>query len=148
MTLKEQIMADLKQAMKDKNQTALSTLRMLSSAIKNKEIETGKELSDTDIQQVVSTQVKQRKDSINQYTEGGRPELADGEKAEIKVLEKYMPEQISEEKLTEIIQNTIKETGASTPADLGKVMGKLMPQIQGKADGSKISQIVKQQLSK
>lgn len=148
MTLKEQIESDLIEAMKSKNDTKVSTLRMLKSAIKNAEIAKMKELEDTDIIGTIQGQIKQRRDSITLYEQGNRQELADKEKAEIEILTKYLPEQMSEDEVRSIIVKAITETGASGMADLGKVMGKIMPEVKGKADGSMVSNIVKEELSK
>jgi len=147
MSLNEQIENDLIEAIKEKDENAVSTLRMLKSALHNKEIEIKKELEDTDIIAVVQSQIKSRNDSIKMYEQGGRQELAEKEKKEIDILKKYLPEQMSEEEIKNIVDKTISDTGASSMADMGKVMGTLMPQLKGKADPSLVSQIVKDSLS-
>lgn len=147
MALRQQILDDIKSAMKAKEQIRLSTLRMLQSAVKNKEIEVRpKEISEEDILQVVKKLVKQRKDSIEQYQAAGRQELADKEAEEVLVLETYLPEQLSEGKIIEIIETVISETGASGPKEMGAVMKAVLAKVAGQADGKLVSQIVKSKL--
>lgn len=147
MTSQEEIINDLKTAMKAKDKEKLSTLRMLQAAIKNKQIELGKEISDDEISQIVLKEIKQRKDSIDQYKKGGREELAQKEQSEIEILEKYMPEQLSKEEIKKVIDNTIQKINAEGPQDMGKVMSATMSELKGKADGSTISQLVKDSLN-
>jgi len=147
MSLIEQIERDYVEAMKSKNESKVSVLRMLKSAIQNSKIQLQKELADDDVIKTVQSQIKQRKDSIATYENGGRAELADKEKAEIEILSVYMPEQLSDEELTAIVKSAIDETGATSAADMGKVMGKVMPQVAGRADGGQISTKVKELLS-
>lgn len=146
--LKQEIDKDLVGAMKESDEKKVTVLRMLKSAIKNKEIETKKDLEDADIISVIQNQIKQRKDALKMYTEAGRKELADKEQAEIDVLQPYLPEQMSENDIKAIVEKVISDTGASSMQDMGKVMGAVMPQTKGKADPSKVSQIVKDTLSK
>jgi len=148
MTLKEKIEHDLIEAMKAHDENKLSVLRMLKSSIKNSEIQKQKELEETDVLQVIQTQIKSRKDSIDLYTKGGRPELAEKEESEIKILTEYLPEQLSEEAITTIVTDAITKLGASGMQDMGKVMGEIMPAVRGKADPSLVSQIVKTTLLK
>lgn len=151
MSLKEQILNDQKTALKEKNELLLSTLRLLNAAIKNAEIEKRAkkpdqpELTDEEIIQVISRQVKQRQDSISEYEKGGRQDLAEKEKQEMAILQKYLPEQLSEEKITETVEKIIKEMQA-TPADFGKVMKNVMAKLKGKAQGDVVSKIVKEKL--
>lgn len=147
MTLKDKILSDLKNAMKEKDMQNMTLLRGIQSEIKNEQIKSGKELNDEDITKVISRLAKQRKDSIDQFKNGGREDLAENEKKELDILAKYLPEQMSDQDLENIIKETIKEVDAKTPQDMGKVMGKLMPKIQGKADGSKASELVKKLLN-
>ena len=147
MSLSEQINKDLINALKSKEELKVSTLRMLKSALKNKEIENSKELSDSETTEVISKQIKQRRDSIDQYLKANRDELAQKEKKEVSVLEKYLPEQLSEYEIEKIIKKTILETAASGPKDMGKVMSKVMPQLKDKADGTLISKIVRGKLN-
>lgn len=146
MTLQEEILNDLKDAMRSRDALKLSTLRMLSAAIKNKKIDLGKEPNDIEIGQIIIKEIKQRKDSIEQYEKGGRQELAQKEQSEIEILKKYMPEQMSEDEIKKIISETIQKVGATGPEDMGKVMGATMPNLQGKADGSLISKLVQESL--
>jgi len=148
MSLKETIEADIISSMKSKNEEAVSVLRMLKSAIHNWEISSKKEPQDVDIVGVIQGQIKSRRDSIEMYKKGNRQELADKEQKEIDILTKYLPEQMDEVAVREIIKKAISETGVSSMQDMGKVMGKIMPEVKGKADGSMVSNIVKEELSK
>lgn len=148
-TLKERIDADLKDAMRSKNELTLSVLRMLKSAVKYKEVEPGASaLDDAGIQSVITGLIKQRRDSIDQFKSGGRPELAEKEEAEIGVLQNYLPKQLTPEELTAAVQAAIAEVGAKGPKDMGAVMKNLNPKLQGKAEGRAISEAVKAELAK
>ena len=138
---------DLKQAMKDKYTKEVSVLLILVVSIKNKRIELMHELSSDEIALVVSSQIKQRNDAIEQFIKGNRQELADNEKAEIAILQKYLPQQLSEDEIKKIVSDAIAKTQAQNPSDIGKVMGILMPQIKGKADGKFVSDLVKKALN-
>jgi len=146
--LLEKISQDLKAAMIAKNAAVLSTLRMLIAAARNKEITLRQggeaELSDEQVIEVVASEIKKRKDSIEAYAAGGRPELADKESAEIKVLEKYLPAQLSDEELEKII----KEVIVAGATDFGRAMGQTMAKVKGKADGAKVGEMVKKLLAK
>ncbi len=144
--LKEKLAADLKSAMIAKQQTELDTLRMLKARITNEEIAKGKEFSDEEILAVISSEVKRRRDSVEAYTKGARPELAAKEQQEIAVLQKYLPAQLSEEETRKIIEETIAGQSLSA-ADFGKAMGMVMPKLKGKADGGLISKILKEKLA-
>lgn len=148
MKLQDKINEDLKNAMRNKDTETLSTLRMLSSAIKNKQIALQQDLTEEDILGVIASQAKQRKDSIEQYKTGGREELAQKEEAELKILNAYLPAQMSEEEIKTIVATTIEKINAVGPQDMGKVMQALMPQTKGKADGALVSKIVKEALNK
>ena len=148
MSLQQQINNDFITAMKSKDESRLSVLRMLKSALQNYQIAQQKELSDDDVIKIIQKEIKQRKDSIESFTSGGRAELADKEKNELKILEKYIPQQLPNEELTKIVETAIIETGASAPADIGKVMGRVMPQVAGRTDGGAVSARVKELLSK
>ena len=143
MTLVERITDDMKTAMKAKDSLALGAIRMLRAALKDKEIEVGKTLEETDVIGVISKLIKQRKDSATQYIDAERPELAEKENAEIKVLEVYLPEQMSDNEVNALIQSAIAETGASSMKDMGAVMGIVRPKAAGKADMGKISGLIK-----
>lgn len=147
MSLAEQLTQDMKAAMKNREQVRLATIRQIRAAIKNQEIELGAALDDDAIIQVISTLVKQHKDSIEQFRKGGREELAEQEEAELAVLETYLPQQMSEDELAVLVQKAIDEVGASSMKDIGKVMKCIMPQVQGRADGKVINQLVKATLS-
>jgi len=162
MTLKEKINQDFKEAFKAKEELRVSVLRMLSSGIKNKEmdkrvklvkegtaegeLENKMQLTDEEVLSAIITEVKRRKDSIQQFTDGGRPELAVQEEKELQILSAYLPAQMGEEEVRKIVQESIKESGAAGPQDLGKVMKVLMPKVKGKADGNLVNQIVKELL--
>ena len=143
MTLVERITDDMKTAMKAKDSLALGAIRMLRAALKDKEIEMGKTLEENDVIGVISKLIKQRKDSATQYIDANRPELAEKENAEIKVLEVYLPEQMSDDEVSTLIQSAIAETGASSMKDMGAVMAIVRPKAAGKADMGKISSLIK-----
>jgi len=145
----DQVNNHIKEAMKGKEEKRLSTLRMLLASLKNKKIDlgVGKELTDTDVLMVIKSEIKKRKDSIEAYENGGRNDLADSEKEEISILEKYMPEQMSVEELEKIVKDTISEVGAKGAADFGKVMGVVMSKAKGQADGNVVSAMVKKNLN-
>jgi len=148
MTLLERIDADIITAQKAKEEIKLSTLRLLKNAIKNKEIELKKDADDNLAGEIIAKEIKTRKDSVEQYTAGERKDLADKENLEIEILKKYLPEQLSQEKITEIVQKAISKTQASGPQDMGKIMGIIMPEVKGKADGALVSRLVKENLAK
>ncbi|EKE11856.1 MAG: hypothetical protein ACD_15C00012G0012 [uncultured bacterium] len=147
--LKQKIFEDLKAAMKAGETEKRDVLRMLDSMIKNTEIELKKReegLSDEQVLEVIGKAVKQRKDAITQYQEGGRPELAEKEKTEVEILMAYMPEQLSEEKVREAVLEIIAQTGAVSKADIGKVMGQAMNKLKGQADGNVVKKIAEESL--
>ncbi len=149
--LKEQLREEMKQAMLAKEELRLSVIRMLVSAITYYEIDkggAGYEATDEDVLTVIGKQVKQRKDSIEQYEKAGRQDLADKEKAELALLEKYLPAQMGEDEIRPLVKDAIEQTGATTPADMGKVMAALKTSTKGKADGSIVSRIVREALGK
>ncbi len=148
MRLREKISADLMAAMKSKEAERLSVLRMMKAAIRNKEIDIRKELEDPEAVQVLVSLIKQRKDSIEQFTRGGRMDLANKETAEIKVIEEYLPAAVSDEEIGSIVDAVIQETGASSIKDMGKVMKACMARFSGRpVDGAKVSEVVKAHLS-
>ena len=147
MGLKDQIPEDLKNALRSKSALELSVLRMLQSALKNKEIDKNKEeLTDEDVINVVGAEIKKRRDAAKEFEKVNRPDAADQEKAEIEILMKYMPEQMGEDKIRELVKKAVEETGADGMKDIGKVMKVLMPQTKGKADGSVVNTIVREEL--
>lgn len=148
MTLKAQIQSDMKDAMKAGDKDRLKVVRLLLAAVRQVEIDQRVELDDTAILGIISKMVKQRRDSVSQFGEGGRQDLADIETAEIKVLESYLPEPLSEHELDERIERAIADTGADGPRDMGKVMGKLKNEVQGRADLGAVSAKVKARLAR
>ena len=148
MSLEKTLGADIVTAMKAKDATRLTALRMLKTALTNKSIEKGRALDDAEELQVVSTLVKQRRDSIEQFTKGGRQDLADKEQQEIVILNTYLPAAASDDDIAAAVANAIAETGASSAKDMGKVMKAAMAALAGKrADGKKVSEAVKAKLS-
>jgi hypothetical protein len=148
MSLKDQIQKDLIENMKARNEAAVGAIRMLKTAIMK--VETAgeaKTATDEEIIQLVNKEIKQRKDSIEQFEKGNRPELAAKEKAEMAFLEKYMPAQMSEDEIKAIIKEGMAATGATTKADMGKVMGAIMPKVKGKADGGLVNKLVMSMLA-
>lgn len=148
--MNDTILNDLKDAMRQKNKVALTTLRALKAAVKNAAITKGgadAELNDEEILGVIRKQIKQRRDSIQQYNDNGRPELADAEQAEVDVLEGYLPQALSSEEITALVAEAMSETGATGKADMGKVMGAVQKKAAGRADGKALSQAVMQALS-
>jgi uncharacterized protein YqeY len=146
MSLKERLKADMKEALKSKDKVKLSTIRMINSLIKNAEIEKRGELTDDEIVQLLMKYAKQRREAIEMYEKGGRPDLVEKEKAELAVVESYLPEQLSEEELRQIVTQAIQELGATSVKDMGAVMKAVMPKVKGRADGSTVNRIVKELL--
>ncbi len=146
MSLLEAIESDLKAAMKASDRLKVATLRMVKASLKNREIDKGAPLTDDDVIGVLSTLAKQRRESITEFERGGRKDLAEREREELAVIQGYLPEQLSEEEIKELVLQAIKETGASSPRDVGKVMKCLMPKVKGRADGRVVNQMVREQL--
>jgi uncharacterized protein YqeY len=159
--LKQQIQNDLKEAMKNKDAFLLGVLRMAVTAIKNKELEKRTKLSKTEAIEkldemsqltdeealaVMLSEAKKRKDAIEEFTKGGRQDLAEKEQKELEALKKYLPEQMGDEEIRKIVVGAIAQTGASDVKEMGKVMAAIMPQVKGKADGSLVNKIVKEEL--
>jgi uncharacterized protein len=148
MSQKDQIVADLTAAMKAKDAARTSTLRMLKAAIVNRQIEKGGELDDEEITKLLRSQVKQRRDSVEQYQKAGRQDLADKETAEIEVIEGYLPQAASQDEIDRSVAEAISETGASSMKEMGAVMKAAMNRLAGKnADGKAVSEAVKKKLS-
>ncbi|UUZ85503.1 GatB/YqeY domain-containing protein [Paenibacillus sp. P26] len=147
MSLGDRLNEDMKLAMKSQDKFKLSVIRMVRAAIKNIEIDQRKTLDDQEVLDVLNREIKQRKDSLQEFEKAGRDDLAENLKAEIAILMEYMPQQLSEEEVKAIVQQTIQEVGASSKADMGKVMGALMPKVKGRADGKVVNQFVQQLLS-
>lgn len=151
MAIKEQIMADLKQAMKDKEQDKLRVLRSLKSKLLEREISERKggegEITDEQTIEVLMKAAKQRKESIEQFEKGDRNDLADAEKEELEIINSYLPKMLSEEEVRDIAKEKIDELGAEDMSDMGQVMSVLMQELKGKAEGSVVSKVVKEELS-
>jgi uncharacterized protein YqeY len=147
MALKETLDADLKTAMREKDAPRLSVIRMLKSAIKYREIEVMKPLDDAGVLAVIASEIKRRRDSVEQYRAGNRADLADKEEAEIHVLQTYLPAQLGEDELRAKVDEAIAKTGAKGPKDMGAVMKALLPEVQGRAEGKAVSDMVKARLA-
>ena len=151
MSLKDRITEDIKAAMKAKEKVRLETVRNIKKVILEEEVsarEAGKEsLTETQEMDLLARLAKQRRDSIKQYTQAGRQELADQEAAELAIIEGYLPKQLSDDEISQIIDEVIVQVGASSAKDMGKVMGPAMQQLKGKADGKKVQEIVKTKLN-
>jgi uncharacterized protein YqeY len=143
MGLREKIDADIKDALKSGAKDKVSALRMLSAALKNKEIDKRRPLTDEEVIETIRTIIKQRKDSIEQFTKGGRQDLADKETAEAVLLEVYLPRQLTREELEAMVREAVAQTGAQGARDMGKVMKALVPMAAGRADGKLLSELVK-----
>ncbi|MBU3979017.1 GatB/YqeY domain-containing protein [Patescibacteria group bacterium] len=149
--MKQQLRDELKKAMLARDAVKTSVLRMLLSAIQYFEIKkggAGYEATDEDVLIVIAKEAKQHKDSIEQFSAGGRQDLVDKEKKELEILQAYLPAQMGEEEIRKLVIDAIKQTGASSPNDMGKVMGALMSKVKGKADGGLVSKIVREKLGK
>ncbi|MEW8627963.1 MAG: GatB/YqeY domain-containing protein [Candidatus Thiodiazotropha sp.] len=145
--LKQRIQDDVKVAMKAKDKERLGTLRLITAAIKQREVDERAELDDSQVLAILDKMIKQRRDSVEQYESAGRQELADQEKSEIAIIEDYLPAGLSDDEVASLIESAIQEVGAAGMQDMGKVMGKLKPQMQGRADMGKVSGLVKQKLA-
>jgi len=147
MSLKERITSDMTAAMKSKDASRLSTLRMVKAAVQNREIEKGGELSEEELTKALQSLVKQRRDSVEQYEKAGRAELAEKERAEIAVIEEYLPRAASREEVEQAVAEAIAETGASTMKEMGAVMKAAQARLAGRnADGRAVSEVVKSKL--
>ncbi|GJM08074.1 MAG: aspartyl-tRNA amidotransferase subunit B [Lysobacteraceae bacterium] len=147
MSLKSRLTDDMKAAMRAGDKSRLGTIRMALAAIKQREVDERIELTDADVLALVDKMLKQRKDSFEQFTQAGRDDLAAQEKAEMEVLSTYLPEQLSEQEISQLIDQAIAESGAQSMQDMGKVMGLLKPQVQGRADMGQISGQVRGRLT-
>lgn len=147
MSLEERLAEEMKQALKSSDKLRLSTIRMIRSALKNKEIELRKKLEDEEVEKVIQVMVRKGEESVEQFQIGGRMDLVEKEKKEIEVLKSFLPKPLSQEEILKIIDQSIQETQASSVKDIGKVMKSVMPKIGGKADGKLVNQLVKERLS-
>ncbi len=143
MSLLQKLDDDLKSAMKASDKLKVSTIRMVKASLKNKQIEKREELSEDDIVSILSTLSKQRRESIEQFSNAGRDDLADNERQELEILQGYMPKQLTPEELDKIISESIRETASQGVKDMGKVMRIVMPRVKGAADGKTVNQRVK-----
>lgn len=146
MALVDRLQDDLKAAMKARDKDALSVIRMIRASVKNKEIERGSELGDEEITEVLSRELKQRNDSLHEFKKAGREDLAAKTEREIAILKRYLPEQLSEGSLRQMVKETIEAVDANTKADMGKVMAALMPKVKGRADGKLVNRLVQEEL--
>jgi uncharacterized protein YqeY len=147
MSLEERLVEEMKQAMKSNDKLRLSTIRMIRSGVKNKEIELRKKLEDEEVVRVIQVMVRKGEESVEQFQTGRRTDLVEKEKREIEILKSFLPQPLGQEEILKIIDQSIEETQASSPKDIGKVMKSVMPKIGGKADGKLINQLVKERLS-
>lgn len=147
MSLGERLNDDMKQAMRNQDKFKLSVIRMIRSTIKNVEIDLKRTLDDNEVLDILNREIKQRKDSLQEFEKADRGDLADTVRKEIEVIAVYMPQPLTEEEIHAIVQQTIQETGASSKADLGKLMSALMPKVKGRADGKMVNQLVQKLLS-
>ena len=147
MTLRAQISEDMKSAMRAKDSTRLGTIRLLQAALKQREVDERIELTDADVIGVIEKMLKQRRDSIAAYETANRADLADVEKAEVVVLQTYLPKQLTDEEVAAILEKVVADTGAASMKDMGKVMGMIKPLVAGKADMGKISGLIKARLA-
>ncbi|MDG0812140.1 GatB/YqeY domain-containing protein [Cohnella rhizosphaerae] len=146
MNLADRLNEDMKQAMRAQDKFRLTTIRMVRAAVKNQEIELRRPLEDNEVIEILSREVKQRKDSLQEFGKAGRDDLATAVASEIDIISAYLPTQLGEEEIKTLVTQTIQETGASSKADMGKLMGALMPKVKGRADGKLVNQIVQQLL--
>ncbi|BEH11611.1 MULTISPECIES: GatB/YqeY domain-containing protein [Geobacter] len=145
--LRDRLNEEMKEAMKARDEVRLSAIRLVRSSVKNREIEARRELSEQEVTEVVSSLVKQRRESIRMFGEAGRTDLVDKEERELQVLLGFLPQQLSREEIEGLVASVIAETGAQSAKDMGRVMKALMPHVAGRTDGSLVSAIVKEQLA-
>ena len=145
MSLQERLLSDMKEAMKAKEagKLRLTVIRMVRASIKNAEINNKRDLNDEEVLEILAREVKQRRDALPEYEKANRQDMVDNLKEEIKILQEYLPEQLTEAEITQLVQEAIEQVGANSPRDMGKVMGTLMPKVKGKADGKLVNKIVK-----
>ncbi len=148
MDLKVRLMEDLKESLRAGDKLRTSVIRLLTAVIKNREVEKRGPLTDAEVLQAISSSVKQRQDSIEQFHQGGRQDLVDKETAELGILQSYLPSPLTAEQLADLVQTAIRESGAASPRDMGKVMAVLMPKVTGRADGKVVSTLVREMLAK
>ncbi|PYZ94245.1 hypothetical protein CR194_01520 [Salipaludibacillus keqinensis] len=147
MNILDQLNQDMKDAMRSRDKQRLSVIRSVKSSLQNESINKGQELTDDEILTVLNREMKQRKESLHEFEQADRQDLVIKTNAEIQVLSEYMPSQLSDEELRQIVHETIEQVGAQSKSDMGKVMGAIMPKVKGRADGSEVKQLVHQSLS-
>ena len=145
--MEERLLQEMKEAMKSSDKLRLSTIRMIRSSLKNKEIELRKPLDDSEIQKVIQGMVRKGEESLEQFQLGGRMDLVEKEGKEIEILKSYLPQAMTREEILKVIDEAIQETQSTSAKDMGKVMKSVMPKLQGKADGKLVNQLVKERLS-
>nr|WP_257571390.1 GatB/YqeY domain-containing protein [Tetragenococcus halophilus] len=138
---------DMKAAMKGKDKKSLQVIRMLKASLQNEKINLGRDLTDEEELAIISREMKQRRDSLAEFEKVGRDDLAEKTKSEIAIVERYLPAQLTEDEIFQIVSQAIEQTGASSPKEFGKVMGVVMPKVKGKADGNQVNAIVKELLN-
>lgn len=148
MSLKSRLMEDLKTSMKEKDVVRKNTITMVRADIKQKEVDERKELSDEEIIDIISKQLKEKRNAIEEFKKGNRDDLVEETEKEIEIILEYLPEQLTEEEVLEIVQKVIQDGGYTSMKDMGKIMGAVMPKIQGKADGNMVNKAVRQILNK
>ena len=146
MGLQEIVQQTLKGAIREQDEIKRNTVRLLLTAMKNKEKELRRQLTEEEITQAISSQIKQRRESVEQYLQASRPDLADQEEKEIRVLQSFLPEPLADAELEQLIAGVISETGAQSAKDMGMVMKAIMPLVSGRADGKRVSELVRQKL--
>lgn len=146
MCLQGELLRQMNQAVKDGDKLKLSTIRLVRAAVKNKEIELRRELRDEDVVQVISTLIRQRLESIEQFKKGGRKDLVDKEEKELSILRSFMPPQLSRDEIKELVQQVVKELQATGAKDMGRVMKEVIPRVAGRADNRVVSEVVREVL--
>ncbi|MCF1684384.1 GatB/YqeY domain-containing protein [Tetragenococcus halophilus] len=147
MTLLTKLNDDMKAAMKGKDKESLQVIRMLKASLQNEKINLGRDLTDEEELAIISREMKQRRDSLAEFEKVGRDDLAEKTKSEIAIVERYLPAQLTEDEIRQLVSQAIEQTGASSPKEFGKVMGVVMPKVKGKADGNQVNAIVKELLN-
>ncbi|MFP3895511.1 MAG: GatB/YqeY domain-containing protein [Anaerolineales bacterium] len=148
MSLKERLMSDLKDAMREGDQIRKDAIRMVRAAVKNKEIELQQEISDEKVIEIISQEVKRRKEAIEMFEKGGRDDLVEREKAQLEILLAYMPEQMSREEVKEVVQEIVEDMNATSIRQLGPVMGRAMEELKGRAEGNVVNEVAREILSR
>lgn len=147
MGLSERLMEDLKEALRNRQEVRVSAIRMARAAITNETIAKGRPLEESEIHAVIAKQIKQRRESIEEFKKGNRPDLVAREQEELEILQSYLPQQMSREEIAQAARSTIQQVGAKGPNDFGKVMSKLAPQLRGRAEGQVVAEVVRELLS-